>query len=148
VAFCAALEVFNFLKIGQFMKAPLEIEKQPSLKQRRAALEAKLKELTIGFQDRSGLHIENSADMVDTICMATDRDVLVQQMNVRARMQSDVRKAIATLEEGEYCVCEDCEDAISPRRLDAIPWTRVCVKCQERRDSRAVDFDDNLIAAA
>lgn len=130
------------------MKSIVETQKQPSVKQRRAALEAKLKELTIGFQDRSGLTIENSADMVDTICMATDRDVLVQQMNVRARMQSDVRKAIATLDSGEYGVCENCEEAISPRRLEAIPWTRVCVKCQERRDSLVADSDHDVTVAA
>jgi DnaK suppressor protein len=104
--------------------------------------------LTGAFQDRSGLTIENSADMADTICMATDRDVLVQQMNIRTRMLSELRQAVATLDDGEYGVCEDCEEAIGQRRLDAIPWTRVCVKCQERRDSRAADRDDSSTLAA
>ena len=110
------------------MNAPTEIRNH------RAALERKLEELTAGFQDRSGLTIENSADMLDTIRMATDRDVLVQSMNINAQVLSDVREALTRLSTGDYGVCEDCEEAISPRRLQAIPWARLCVKCQEARD--------------
>jgi DnaK suppressor protein len=110
------------------MKAATEITS------RRKALEAKLQELTASFQDRSGLTIENSADMLDTIRMATDRDVLVQRLNLNARVLLSVREAIARLDSGEYGTCEDCDEAIARRRLDAIPWATVCVKCQEIRD--------------
>ena len=125
------------------MKAPTEIRTQ------RAALENKLAELTAGFQDRSGLAIENSADMLDTIRMATDRDVLVQSLNINAQMLSEVREALARLSNGEYGVCEDCDESIAPRRLQAIPWARVCVKCQEARDrgDGSADGDHFSLAA-
>ncbi|MDP9115271.1 MAG: TraR/DksA family transcriptional regulator [Acidobacteriota bacterium] len=114
----------------------------------RAALEQKLAELTAGFQDRSGLAIENSADMLDTIRMVTDRDVLVHSMNINARTLSDVREALARFDTGEYGLCEDCEESISPRRLRAIPWARTCVKCQEARDrSQPSDGDEFSLAA-
>jgi DnaK suppressor protein len=124
------------------MKPPTEIRTS------RAALEAKLAELTAAFQDRSGLTIENSADMLDTIRMATDRDVLVQQLNISAEMLSDVREALGRLDRGAYGLCEDCEESISPRRLHAIPWARVCVKCQEARDHNGVDAGDTFSMAA
>jgi DnaK suppressor protein len=131
------------------MKPPTEIRTS------RAALEAKLAELTAAFQDRSGLTIENSADMLDTIrmatdrdVMATDRDVLVQQLNISAEMLSDVREALGRLDTGAYGVCEDCEESISPRRLHAIPWARVCVKCQEARAHNGVDAGDTFSMAA
>jgi DnaK suppressor protein len=129
------------------MKAPIPIHNQ--LNNRRAALEAKLGELTGVFQDRSELAIENSADILDTIQMTTDRDVLAQRMNIRARILSDVRGALDNLKNGDYGICEDCDEPISPRRLDAIPWARVCVKCQEARDRRreANNCDDFLQAA-
>jgi DnaK suppressor protein len=130
------------------MKTSSEIRKQPNLNERRAVLEAKVRELTGVFQDRSGLTIENSADMLDTTCMATDRDLLVQRMNINARVLGEVRNALATLNMGEYGVCEDCDQPISPRRLDAIPWARVCVKCQERHDSRAADGEQSFSLAA
>ena len=124
------------------MKAATEIRTQ------RAALENKLAELTAGFQDRSGLAIENSADILDTIRMATDRDVLVQSMNINAQVLSDVREALTRLGNGEYGVCEDCDEAISPRRLQAIPWARVCVKCQEARDRGHIKDGDEFRLAA
>ena len=124
------------------MNAPTEIRTP------RAALEKKLEELTAGFQDRSGLTIENSADVVDTIRMATDRDVLVERMNISAQMLSDVRDALARLDKGEYGVCEECEESISPRRLNAIPWARLCVKCQEVRDRSDRNAGDHFSLAA
>ena len=124
------------------MKGPTEIRNQ------RAALEQKLAELTAGFQDRSGLAIENSADILDTIRMATDRDVLVQSMNINAQVLSDVREALTRLDNGEYGVCEDCDEAISPRRLQAIPWARVCVKCQEARDRGHTNDGEEFSLAA
>ena len=113
------------------------------IRTRRTVLDAKLGELTAVFQDRSELTIENSADMLDTIQMATDRDVSVQRMNMSAQMLSDVREALGRLDTGEYGVCEDCDESIPPRRLDAIPWARLCVKCQEARDRRHAAADDS-----
>jgi DnaK suppressor protein len=118
------------------------------IRTRRTVLEAKLGELTAVFQDRSELTIENSADMLDTIQMATDRDVSVQRMNMSAQMLSDVREALGRLDTGEYGVCEDCDESIPPRRLDAIPWARLCVKCQEARDRRRTAADDSYPLAA
>lgn len=131
------------------MKSPTEIRKQTDLQERRAILQAKVVELTSAFQDRSELAVENSADVIDTIRMATDRDVLVQRMNISARVLSEVRKAIAALDDGEYGTCEDCEEPIAARRLDAIPWARVCVKCQEARDRSCAEAKaDDFYAAA
>src|SRR5450432_23941 len=118
------------------------------IRARRTVLEAKLGELTAVFQDRSALTIENSADMLDIIRMATDREVSVQRMNISAQILSDVREALGRLDRGEYGICEDCEESISPRRLEAIPWARVCVKCQEARDRRHDDVDDIYSLAA
>jgi DnaK suppressor protein len=131
------------------MKPATEISKRPSLKERRVALEAKLGELTGVFQDRSELAIEVSADVLDTIHMATDRDVIVQRMNISARMLSDVRAAIASLDNGQYGICEDCEEPIAAKRLDAIPWAAVCVPCQEARDrqNREANADKLSLAA-
>jgi DnaK suppressor protein len=121
------------------MKAPIPIHNQ--LNNRRAALKAKLRELTGVFQNRSELTIENSPDILDTIQMATDRDVLAQRMTISARILSDVRRALDSLENDDDAICEDCDQPISPRGLDAIPWARVCMKCQEARDSRSTAND-------
>jgi DnaK suppressor protein len=129
------------------MKAPIPIHHQPN--NRRAAVEAKLRELTGVFENRSELTIETSPDILDTIQMAMDRDVLAERMNISARILSDVRRALDSLDNGDDAICEDCDQPISQRRLDAIPWAQVCMKCQEARDRRSVtdDGEDFLQAA-
>lgn len=42
-----------------------------------------------------------------------------------------IEAALERLERGEYGICEECGEAISPRRLEAIPWASLCVSCQE-----------------
>lgn len=37
--------------------------------------------------------------------------------------------ALVKMSIGDYGVCESCGDEIAPRRLEAIPWTRLCVEC-------------------
>jgi RNA polymerase-binding protein DksA len=44
--------------------------------------------------------------------------------------------ALKRIEEGTYGVCEDCKGLIAKNRLKAIPHTRLCVKCQEKREKK------------
>jgi hypothetical protein len=85
--------------------------------------------------------IENAADTLDTSRMATNHNLSDQQpRNIRARILSDARGALNHL--------ENSEDRF-PRRLDAIPWPRVCGNRRETRDGRrgANNGDDFLEAA-
>src|SRR4051812_10450267 len=43
-----------------------------------------------------------------------------------------VDTALTLIATGEYGVCQNCEEAISPRRLRAVPWARYCIACEER----------------
>jgi|ERR1051326_8739391 DnaK suppressor protein len=42
-----------------------------------------------------------------------------------------VEEALDRLSSGDYGFCLSCEEAIAPKRLQAIPWARYCVTCQE-----------------
>ena len=43
-----------------------------------------------------------------------------------------LQDALDRLEAGEYGVCQGCEDPIPPRRLQAVPWAKYCVSCQDK----------------
>lgn len=43
-----------------------------------------------------------------------------------------VQEALDRLDSGHYGVCLACDEAIPPRRLQAIPWAKYCVRCQDR----------------
>jgi DnaK suppressor protein len=42
-----------------------------------------------------------------------------------------VDEAIDRLNSGDFGTCLSCEEPIAPKRLNAIPWARYCVTCQE-----------------
>lgn len=43
-----------------------------------------------------------------------------------------VREALERIDEGTYGQCVSCESEINSKRLEAVPWTRYCLQCQER----------------
>jgi DnaK suppressor protein len=47
-----------------------------------------------------------------------------------------IEMALQRIEDGEYGVCQECEGVIAKTRLNAIPYTPLCIKCAESRDQR------------
>lgn len=47
---------------------------------------------------------------------------------------ASIKEALLRLDLGEFGVCLDCEDPISPARLRAVPTTRLCITCKEKND--------------
>jgi DnaK suppressor protein len=41
-----------------------------------------------------------------------------------------IREALDRIEDKSYGICVNCENAIQPKRLEAVPWTRLCIQCQ------------------
>jgi hypothetical protein len=46
----------------------------------------------------------------------------------------EAREALIRLDNGSYGICESCGHSIAPARLEALPFTRYCVKCAEAND--------------
>ena len=105
------------------------------IRRRQAVLEAKLKELLKLSGGREELEIQPTADPSDQVRSNTDRDMAVQTLNQQARSIHDIRDALARIEEGSYGLCERCDEPIPPKRLEALPWARMCVKCQSAVES-------------
>ena len=100
------------------------------IRRRRAILESKLTELLKLSGGREELEIQTMADPLDQVRSSTDRDMAVETLNQQARSIHEIRSALGRSEDGSYGRCERCEEPIPPKRLDALPWARMCVKCQ------------------
>lgn len=100
----------------------------------RERLEAKLAELTGNKARRNELIADWSNDPMDQVQAREDLDMTVRFFNTDYQTKRAVETALKLLEEGEYGICQECGDPINPKRLEAIPWTTMCVSCQEAHD--------------
>jgi DnaK suppressor protein len=54
-------------------------------------------------------------------------------MEMRRRRQA-IDEALTRLNEGTYGICAECGVEISERRLEAVPFAKLCVECQAREE--------------
>lgn len=103
-----------------------------ALTERLADLDADLAELTavprdpaatISFGKRVG---EGTAEAVDRLTKVGTAEQL-------ALMRVDVVRALEKLDEGTYGMCDRCGALIPEERLDARPWSVLCVRCASAR---------------
>lgn len=57
--------------------------------------------------------------------------VLIRHNNLGHEKIKAIEAALERLKRGEYGICEECSESISEKRLNAVPWTRYCLNCQE-----------------
>lgn len=116
-------------------------------------LEAKQAELAQFIRNRDAIAIEKSPDALDEVQNAAERELAIRNLDRESNLLRNVRAALRRIEEGSYGVCLHCEEDISPKRLNAVPWTPYCIQCQEAADRRKAEgdeenFDDLLVNAA
>jgi DnaK suppressor protein len=89
---------------------------------------------------------ENSEDQMDEIQYATERDMAIRNVDRDSTLLRDVREALHRIHEGNFGTCLDCESAISPKRLAAVPWAARCIQCQEAADRDRQEGTESLPA--
>lgn len=125
---------------------------QTELEKYKAVLEAKKAELSMGLRNREDIAIEKTPDALDEVQLAGERELAIRNLDRESSLLRNVRAALARIEDGSYGTCLHCEEEIKPKRLDAVPWTRFCIRCQEAADRHEFehdsgDFADELLAA-
>ncbi len=100
----------------------------------RAILETRQAEVTAALRNREEIAIEKRADELDRVQLATERELAVTHLHREATLLRNVRAALRRLEQGIFGICLHCEAEISRRRLEAVPWTPLCIRCQEAVD--------------
>jgi DnaK suppressor protein len=74
-----------------------------------------------------------SGDWIDQSSQESDLHVHLAMKQTDTKVLRAIEEAIHRLDQGTYGICMDCEEEIKIARLDAVPWTRVCIKCKERQ---------------
>ncbi len=115
------------------------------------ALKKKEAELMRVIVNREGIEIEKSPDALDEVQHAAERELAIRNLDRDSALLRNVRGALLRVEEGAYGVCLHCEEDISQKRLNAVPWAAYCITCQEMADRNVANgqeaMDDMLVGA-
>jgi DnaK suppressor protein len=117
----------------------------------KTLLEARQAELAGGLRNREGIAIEKTADALDEVQLAGERELAIRNLDRESNMLRSVRGALGRMTDGSYGTCLHCEEEISQKRLNAVPWTAYCIKCQEaadRHEFETADSFDHVLADA
>lgn len=90
------------------------------------------------------------ADEVDEIQANERREIGFATRELLVDRVNRLSAALERLRDGHYGTCVECEEAISPARLRALPEVQTCVRCQDRieRMGRHVEREEEDLETA
>ena len=112
------------------------------LEQFRKTLTIRQAELADGRTNREAIAIETTADELDRIQQAQERDFAMGAIDRDALRWREIRAAMERIDNGSFGICLNCEEEIAPKRLAAVPWTALCIVCQEAAERISSDSED------
>jgi DnaK suppressor protein len=80
--------------------------------------------------------LNNSArkgDMADKADGNNEVHIALRMRQTDIKILCAIEDALQRFEKGTYGICRDCGEEIAAPRLNAIPWTRVCIVCKEKK---------------
>ena len=118
----------------------------------KTILETKQEELEHLVRNRDAITIEKSADALDEVQHASERELAIRNLDRESNLLRNVRSALRRIGDGSFGICMHCEEEISPKRVAAVPWAPLSIQCQEQADRHTDEsnevFEDMLVTAA
>jgi DnaK suppressor protein len=115
------------------------------LKMKEETLQEINKSLKTGSDVTSG---EPSGDIYDQASSERDRELGLLLGDRDREKLRNIDEALLKIEEGEYGICEECEEDIPLGRLKVVPFARYCVKCKadiEKQQAQTKRFEEDRV---
>ena len=109
-------------------------------------LSARVAELENKARRRDRIVVERNPDQLDEIQQAAERSLAVSNLDRDCKELRLARAALSRIREGSFGTCQECEEDIHPKRLAAIPWASLCIRCQEAADRNSEDTRAQLLS--
>jgi DnaK suppressor protein len=74
-------------------------------------------------------------DLADQASGNNEVHIQLKLKQTDAKIMQAIEEALHRIEKGTFGICRDCGDPIAVARLEAIPWTRVCIACKEKQNA-------------
>jgi len=83
-------------------------------------------------QDGRTVDEDSAQDIADRAASSYTKEFLFHQSNNDRQLLQMVENALSRIREGSFGECISCGKEINAKRLEAVPWTRHCIECQEK----------------
>jgi len=108
----------------------LKALREKLLLKKHQILEAYNKNKTYGKEaDEDG-----AQDIADKASNSYTKEFLFSLSNNERDMLQLVDEALTRVEGRRFGVCVVCEDEVDKKRLEAVPWAKYCISCQEKQE--------------
>jgi DnaK suppressor protein len=87
-----------------------------------------------GSRGLESIAIERSADLLEEVQFKSERELAITGLNREAAIRRNIELALIRINDRSFGTCVHCDEEIGRRRLQAVPWTPFCIRCQEAAD--------------
>ena len=112
---------------------------QKKLKAFRERLVVKKQEILVAYNKNKSYgkeaDEEGSQDIADKASNSYTKEFLFSLSNTERDMLAQVDEAIVRIDDRRFGTCVVCEDELDKKRLEAVPWAKRCISCQEKQES-------------
>jgi DnaK suppressor protein len=86
--------------------------------------------------ERDGREADEEAthDIADKAANSYTKEFLFHQSDENRRLLQLVNEALERVKNGTYGLCVSCQGEVQIKRLEAVPWARHCIECQDKQD--------------
>ena len=114
--------------------------RKQKLKSFKKLLVAKHQDMTNYYRESMNKTVnpvsDGSEDYVDYAVNSYTKEFLLTLSDIDRKILRQVEQALKRIDNSEYGICEQCEEPISEKRLEAVPWARHCIACQELEERK------------
>ncbi|HVO12541.1 MAG TPA: TraR/DksA family transcriptional regulator [Vicinamibacteria bacterium] len=112
---------------------------QKKLKAFRERLLLKKREILEAFRKNKndGMEADGEAtqDIADKAANSYTKEFLFSLSSTERDLLQMVDQALLRIDERRFGVCAVCEEEMNLKRLEAVPWARLCLSCQQKQES-------------
>jgi DnaK suppressor protein len=89
-------------------------------------------------EDSYTLGTDGIQDMADAASNSYNVDILMSISDNDLKLLKDIDNALDKIENGSYGICEECDEKISEKRLEANPVARYCITCKRMMEEKGI----------
>jgi DnaK suppressor protein len=101
------------------------------LLERREALFRQVTEAEMSSRERD---LEATQDPADMAANAYTKELLISMSANDRRLLALIDEALHRIETSGFGECVNCSEPVQEKRLEAVPWARFCLKCQDLQE--------------